>query len=803
MPGNHSPGRPLRAHRGRLAALIALILLCGMAATPEIRQLLHLTPPRPPASVNGVRLLPPPRSLQPVALSAVATPIDPSAPPATAAAVDPAREAAAVSLENTRLRILLHDSVRAFLPEVISVRGALPTLILSAGVQSHYTISDLIKYGALLVRPHGAALQIDSVFVSSNASLTIASGPQFRALYLDSTPSGFATIVSWGGQLTFRGTAARPLTIMGWDHQLGSPATDRGDGRSYIRAVGGKMTLTDVRAAWLGFWSGRTGGVAWTGITTQRSTGSATGSTFTDDTYGAFVSRAQDVRFSEDLFEFNQLDGLHVHRYSVGVSVTDSSAARNGGNGFVVARAAQGTTLRSDVAEHNAGDGFRIDGRPLTAGASPSGGAVTPGSGTRISHSAAIGNLKIGILLEGGSGTSLISDEVCAHVTGVAIRFGATGTVVTGSDVRCAPRTAFEVGPNASGTVIAGNTIVGARIGMLVRNAAWLQADHNVISGVAVFGITVRGAVSRVSGEDNVISGTGFRAVDARADAPRPALLGTDTSGWLHHVKITPLNYLAFHPLAASWLGILLLIVIGPLWSRRKRVPAHPYAASTTWQPGQADRPAEREAAQAAAAPADVGASAGSKATGTEAESERRPTAAERMALATGAHPRLRGVFEPLHRGTQLEDPVAPTTGQPGDAPEPSWITLEAVTAPSPEAAEPGRTHPARPAQRPVAPGMPGQPFAASSTPAQRSPESAGRALPAQLPVAEPASSGAGRPESTPRTAVAPGFSDLFTPAPDRPSPPKPPAAPDPASAEHEMDLAHQVIATRPLPRIE
>ena len=167
------------------------------------------------------------------------------------------------------------------------------------------------------------------------------------------------------------------------------------------------------------------------------------------------------MRFTDDLFEFNELDGLHIHRNSTGTSVSESSAVRNGGNGFLVDRATNDTVLTSDVAEHNAGDGFLIDGRPLVTGASASGGSVAADTGTYVEHSAAIGNLQSGIVLEGGSGTVLRGDEVCARLTGIAIRDGANNTIVTGNDVRCDPRVALEIGPGAPQSVISGNTLVG------------------------------------------------------------------------------------------------------------------------------------------------------------------------------------------------------------------------------------------------------------------------------------------------------------------------------------------------------
>jgi hypothetical protein len=529
-------------------------------------------------------------------------------------------QAAAVTAEDTRIRILLHDSATIYRPQVTAVQGSLPTLVLTGSYtymgyievptgSITYTYADLVRYGALLPLPNHTALLVENIFAATGAHLDLGSS-SLRTLYLSRSSGGFASIVAWGGSLAFMGTAQQPLTITGWDRAAKSPATDTGAGRPYIREVGGRMDLTNVRVSSLGFWSGRTGGVAWTGTTSQPSTGGATSSTFTDDTYGAFVTRGHNVTFHGDLFEFNELDGLHIHRNTVGTSVSASSAARNGGSGFLVDRATSGTVLTGVLSQHNAGDGFLIDGRPLVTGASASGGSVSVDTGTYIEHSAALDNSGTGILLEGGMGTVLRSNEICTHLTGIAIRYGASNTVVTGNDIRCGPRAALEVGPAAPQTTVSGNALVNARIGILVRSSGHLEADQNRITGAKVFGITARGGTSQVTGQGNVISGTGFRAVDARADAAGPALSGTQDVGWAHHVTINFWSYLRFHPLAMLWLSILILVIGGEVWSRIRRMPPHPYPASTHWRPPSAGRP-PRTPAEAYAGPAFAGARAG------------------------------------------------------------------------------------------------------------------------------------------------------------------------------------------------
>jgi hypothetical protein len=601
---NPYPDREPGVRRRGYTVLLAMALFACLGGLPAIVHALHLKiSTAPPTSSDGIRLLGAPQALRPVPLPPVARPVDPGGPPAALPGVSESREAAAVAAEDNRLRAMLHDSFRTFQPVIEKWRHALPTLVLPAGShytysggarvlvsgQSAYTVADLIRDGALRLLPDGAALLVDNVFVASGVQLQLSS-PMVRSIYLDDTPSGSASIVAWGGSLRFQGTARKPLRLQGWDEATMTPARDTGNGRPYIREVAGRMTLADVRASALGFWSGRTGGVAWTGLANHPSYGAAVASTFRGDTYGAFVTRGRNVRFLADLFEGNQLDGLHIHRGTIGASAAFSAAVRNGANGFHVDRATLRTILKHDVSEHNATNGFLIDGRPLVSTASASGNGVAPGQGTRIEYSSASGNGRTGILIEGGNHTVLKADEVCATLTGIALRYGTSKAIVNGNDIRCGPRVGLSVGPSAPAALLSGNAISGARIGVLVTSSGRVQIYSSLITLDRVFGISVRGANSIVSGKDNVISGTGYRAVDARADAQHLSLSGSNTADWAYARKVTVFTYLEYHPLAVFWLSVAFLVITGGLWTRRRAAPVHPYTESTHWR-GFDERP--------------------------------------------------------------------------------------------------------------------------------------------------------------------------------------------------------------------
>ena len=583
-----------RHFRGWLAAFLCFAFFVGLAVLP---QALH--PNGKPPWVSAAQAAAPvdlattPASLPALTLSPVATPVKPGDPPAsppvntgevfnatTNTRID---MAGLVAGEDQRLRTLLHHSTRILTPAVIPTAGSLPTLVLPLR-PNPYTLNDLRAVGAVVPTSQpGVMMLVDSVLVGSGARLTLG-GQGLSTLLMSTSSQGFTSLVTWGGTMTLAGDSVdSPLTITGWDQGRGQAAENRGYGRPYIRAIGGKLDVTNVRASHLGFWSGRTGGVAWTGVNRRPSSGSAVSSTFTGDTYGAFVARATGVVFKNDLFESNELDGLRLHRGALNVKVTGSAAARNGANGFDISRGATGDVLNGDLAVHNAGNGFLINGQPLVHGASPSGDQTAASVGSMVDGSTADANLRSGILIEGGDGTVIKSSVVRSDLTAIAVRAGATNTTLSGNDVQSGGRVAVSIGPAVTGTTVTGNTLVQARIGVVVRNSPGVRLIGNRIAGMSVFGISVRGSSPGVVGNDNVISGRGFQPIDVRAGAPAPVLRTTDTRGWFHRSQLTALGYLRYHPLLASWLIILTLVTLCIVATRLKRRPAMPYEHTTAW----------------------------------------------------------------------------------------------------------------------------------------------------------------------------------------------------------------------------
>ena len=578
-----------RRRRGWFSVIVVAVALASLGVLPWLVPK-QVTPPWVSAAQNAspVPLPALPPTLPAVQLSAAAQPVDPTAATASQPTLDSSHESALVASEDNRLRVLLHKAVHMQSPATLAVPGSSLTLVLPGRAQP-YTFDDLLTTGAAVrTAQPGTYLLNDSVLVARSATLEISSansGPS--TLLLASSATAFTSLVTWGGSLTLTGTAQTPLAVTGWDQVNNQPAEDRGYGRPYIRAVGGDLQLNEVRASNLGFWSGRTGGVSWTGVTRQASSGGAADSTFVGDTYGAFATRTSQLQFTGDLFEGNELDGLRLHRDANNSTVSSSASVRNGSNGFVVSRGANSDLLKSDVALHNGGNGFLLDGQPLVTGAGPSGGQTSASVGSQLSGSDAERNGHTGILVEGGSGTVIQNNIICGTSTAIAIRLGAATTSLVGNQVRCG-RVALSIGPAVTGTTVSSNLLSHARIGILIRNSPGVRLLNNQTRDLAVFAISVRGASPGVVGSDNVFAGAGFQPVDFRGGATAPQLTGTDLRNWQRVSSPTALSYLRYHPLLTTWLAILLLVAFSWIVVRMRRRARMPYRHALVWAPAGA-----------------------------------------------------------------------------------------------------------------------------------------------------------------------------------------------------------------------
>ena len=143
--------------------------------------------------------------------------------------------------------------------------GSAYTLVLTQR-RDAYTIRDPLSLApqTFVQQPDGGYLLSEHIVVQSGATLNLAASGGLR-LRLASDADGFVSIVNYGGTLNIQGTKGRPVTIGSWNRDTDAADLLTNDGRAYLRSIGGQVRLKHLQLTDLGFWSGRTGGLALTG----------------------------------------------------------------------------------------------------------------------------------------------------------------------------------------------------------------------------------------------------------------------------------------------------------------------------------------------------------------------------------------------------------------------------------------------------------------------------------------------------------------------------------------------------------
>lgn len=560
---------------------------------------------------------------------------------------DPELEAAVVVQEDRRLLEVGTVASMARWSELRLSRpyrmptGLTYTLVLTERAQP-YTIADLLVLApqTFVRQPDGAFLLSENLVVSAGASLVLGASDGPLTLRMASDRDGFVSIVNDGGRLEVAGSRTSPVTITSWDRTSGAPDRLTDDGRAYLRSTGGSASLsyTDLRA--LGFWSGRTGGLALTGRD-RPSTGALDelGRTLTqtpgvvaladppppppgqppvvptvpegtvlpagelpsldlgeDDlrfsyvsasldhvttrgnAFGLFVASADGVDVTDSAFSDALVDGIVLHRYVSNAVVERTSATGNAGDGVVLSRATTGIVLSEVDARDNARNGVTVSGLPLADGPSATGVAVGSYGNNRISGSTVSGNRRYGIEVVGGTTVDVRGNAVTGGDMGIVVRGGARDVAVVGNEVRDSARQAIAVREGASAGV-SENVVEGAETSVYVRDAR-VRVERNQLSGASVHAVTLVGDVTAVAMRDNTLTGRGPSAVDVqRAVDVDPDEFDNDTSGWDDTTPWLVTLQRFLQPLTLMWL-LLGALVLGTAvrGAGQPRRFEHPYA---------------------------------------------------------------------------------------------------------------------------------------------------------------------------------------------------------------------------------
>ncbi len=440
-----------------------------------------------------------------------------------------------------------------------------------------------------------------------------------------------------------RGTPANPATITSWNAIDGAPDTTTADGRAYIRAMGGQVSLTDAAISQLGFWSGNTGGIALTGLVqtfglglgsgaSDGSAGDVTGAvgdgtsgdasspapddtqatgivTTTDDgvindqvgsslvpegvtaylanlringnAFGVFAANTASLELNDSEISNSLIDGVVFHRQVERSKVTGTSSNDNAGDGFRISRGSDSITLQDVTATGNGRNGVTINAGPLATGPSAVGLSTKVYGDHTVRDAVLIGNAASGITVIGGDGITLSRNRIESSPFGIVVQQATKNVRIEDSTFSDIAKQSIALRDGVSGTVTQ-NVTRGGAIGIYLRDSA-AQIDHNTIAGVNGHGVSVVGAAEGTVIEANTISGAGTSPIDT-ARSENAEVKSTNTvEDWRYQSFTAVVVDNVKRPLTLMWALLALLLMFTAIsgFRQRRRGFGSPYRDRT------------------------------------------------------------------------------------------------------------------------------------------------------------------------------------------------------------------------------
>lgn len=563
---------------------------------------------------------------------------------------DPVAEAQLVAAEDRRIIDIDLVSKGVLVPELDVTRpfrvtgSAVSTLVLPARV-SPYTLDELNTLAPQSIVKSGDGVYDinESIAVLKGATLDVRSRGSLT-VRLASQPEGFVTLISLGGTLAIRGDATSPATITSWNVLDGTPDTVTSDGRSYIRAMGGQVSIQDAVVSDLGFWSGNTGGISLTGLTQTFGLGIGLGEgapapldegtlgsegdsaappptedgeeaqqpgivTTTDEgiidglvgsslvaegvtawlsnvtvrgnAFGIFAANATSIQILDSSVSGSLVDGIVFHRQVERSTVERTASNDNAGDGFRVSRGSDAIVLRDVTASGNGRNGVTINAGPLATGPSAV-GLPTTVYGTHVVRDAVlVGNTAAGLAVLGGDDILLSGLRVETSPFGVIVAEGTTNVRLEDSTFTDIEKQSVALRDGVQG-VITSVTIRGGATGVYSRESVVL-IDHNTISDVTNHGVTIVGEGEGTVISSNVISGRGSSAIDVARAENVEVQRNNVTDGWVYQSLTTVVVNNVKRPLTVMWLTLaaLLIFTAASGFRQRRRGLTSPYRDRT------------------------------------------------------------------------------------------------------------------------------------------------------------------------------------------------------------------------------
>jgi nitrous oxidase accessory protein NosD len=523
-------------------------------------------------------------------------------------------------------------------PQVFASAHGRTLVLPPRSTDTAYTVKDLaaVENGRYLQRlKDGSYLLGVHVFIADGARLQLR-GP--LTLRMGSLPGSFSSIIAFGGGIEIKGTATKPVRITSWDVRTQKPDRTTVDGRAYIRAVGGQFEMTYAQVSDLGFWSGRTGGIALTGTERPASayrhrtkdqrhqdkqqrlaktqtqqggsnfgdvetipvgpgtashvladelvSGSIQHSVITGDAYGIFVSGSNQTQIIDDKILNSQVHGVFMHRFAKNATIDATKVIGSGGDGFVLSRATEKVRVTDCLAERNGRNGYTLNGRALAGGPSASGESLAVYGDSSVSNSIARDNGRYGIEVLGGSRLAVQTSEVIVGDMGIVVREGASGVQISGNRLTNQRRQAIALRDGTTGAHVAGNTVTGTVTGIYLRNSDGMIIGNKITTLLKpkAHGITVVGQVAGSEITRNTVIGSGTSAISIARATDKLNNHDNDENRWNDTSSFWVKARRFVKPMNVIWAGVIFLVIVSAIRSggvierqRGRRQIGNPY----------------------------------------------------------------------------------------------------------------------------------------------------------------------------------------------------------------------------------
>ena len=462
-----------------------------------------------------------------------------------------------VKSEDHRLYVIARQGQRG------AAKGE-PTLVLD-GANGPYSLATLIHRGAMVREGDNTFRLVKRVVVQRGATLRI--DKPGATILLTSGAKKLTSIVGWGANVTLVGTAEKPLTVKSYDPATQGADLDLSDGRAYIRVDEATLSTRNVAVSSLGFWSGRTGGLAVTGTIENPGRASIRSTTSGDLQVGLYLSAVVDSRVVDSVIDSSRQQGIEIGNGSSLVAIRRTTIENSGTSGIVARTGTSDLVLDHVTVADNPEIGLRFDGAALASGPNSAGYSVENAHGLVVRDSTFTNNRGGGIVVESTHAVSISRTTLTQRGIALSVSGDSRGVVLDALVAESTVRDAVQVSDGVKHLVVRRSTLTGVHTGIMVRDAD-LAALANTVTVESGTGIHLSGKHANAVVIANDFHGRGPDAILVQQASGSVSDIGNTVSGWTVQTEV--LKWWEDHPLAWLWGALLVIPFIGVFFIFRR-----------------------------------------------------------------------------------------------------------------------------------------------------------------------------------------------------------------------------------------